>query len=263
MSDLLELAAVVDERLREFAGGYVNTKDGVVKERGAGAHFNRHAGAYIGGTLVFPVGAIPGHLIDRNRRKNNVDDTKREPKQEWRRKKDAAVEFAVKPRSTTKLMRTSKQNPLKIAKDGFGEFKVHPKGMPNARSTYFTPDIDDARNTAAYLLKRKRAGKNVGFESADGERVEFEAIDLASRIEGRLVEFSSDRDRDDAGRFSPGSAAPKPEDYAQAHGAGPMTININNGKEKRKGRLRTGVALGVAGTLGYQNRGKIAGMMKR
>jgi hypothetical protein len=76
-------------------------------------------------------------------------------------------EFGMKPRSTAALMKTSKRNPLKIAKDGFGEFKVHPKGSPKInKGTYFTPDIKDARNTAADLLKRKRAGQNVGFEDA-------------------------------------------------------------------------------------------------
>ena len=67
---LRELAAR-SERVVEFSGGYVNTSQGVLKESGAGGHFNRNAGAYTG-TLLFPgVGTVIGALIDLNRRKKN------------------------------------------------------------------------------------------------------------------------------------------------------------------------------------------------
>jgi hypothetical protein len=67
---LRELAAR-SERVVEFAGGYVNTSQGVLNESGAGGHFNRNAGAYYG-TLLFPgVGTAIGALIDLNRRKKN------------------------------------------------------------------------------------------------------------------------------------------------------------------------------------------------
>ena len=71
----------------QFAGGYIRTEDGVVKERGAGAHFTRHAGKYIGTALFAPIGLPVGWLIDRNRRKHNIAVTREEPlSQPWRGK---------------------------------------------------------------------------------------------------------------------------------------------------------------------------------
>ena len=76
----------------EFAGGYVNTKEGVVKERGAGPHFSRNAGKYIGTAVATPLVGLPvGALIDRGRRKDNVDDTSREQNAPWKKKKGAKV----------------------------------------------------------------------------------------------------------------------------------------------------------------------------
>lgn len=64
--------------LREFAGGYVNTDAGVVKDRGVGSHLQRNAGAYLG-TAMFPVvGTGVGAVIDYLRKRPNIVKTKDE-----------------------------------------------------------------------------------------------------------------------------------------------------------------------------------------
>lgn len=115
---------------------------------------------------------------------------------------DFLREFGFKPRTATQLLKTSKRNPLKISKDGFGEFKVHPKGKPSHGGSYFTNDVKDARATAADMIKRNR--KRV----RDGAPGFFSAA-------GRLHEFAGERDRDEAGRFATGQVA-KPEDFMLA-----------------------------------------------
>jgi hypothetical protein len=58
--------------VKEFAGGYIKTSEGVVKDRGVGAHLKRHAGAYTG-TLIAPVlGTGVGALIDVARKRPNI-----------------------------------------------------------------------------------------------------------------------------------------------------------------------------------------------
>lgn len=81
-------------------------------------------------------------------------------------------EFAVKPRSVTKLLKTSKLNPLKIRKDAaLGEFRVMPKKAAVKDTVgYYTNDIKDARGTAADMLRRKRGGQEMGFSEAAGLR---------------------------------------------------------------------------------------------
>jgi hypothetical protein len=65
-------SANLNPALREFAGGYIKTSEGVVKDRGVGAHLKRHAGAYTG-TLIAPVlGTGIGALIDAARKKSNI-----------------------------------------------------------------------------------------------------------------------------------------------------------------------------------------------
>jgi hypothetical protein len=59
-------------KLREFAGGYMNTSEGVVKERSVGAHLNRHAGAYVGTVLAPVLGTGIGALIDAARKKSSL-----------------------------------------------------------------------------------------------------------------------------------------------------------------------------------------------
>jgi hypothetical protein len=74
--------------LKEFAGGYVNTDEGVKKERGAKAHLTRNAGKYVGGVLApgsLGLTLAGGYLIDRRRRKKNVKTTGEiESKQPWK-----------------------------------------------------------------------------------------------------------------------------------------------------------------------------------
>lgn len=72
--------------LREFAGGYVNTDEGVKREHGAGGHLNRHAAKYIGAGVLGPLGVAGGYFIDKKRRKTNVEDTKHEEKLPWKSK---------------------------------------------------------------------------------------------------------------------------------------------------------------------------------
>lgn len=66
------MSAKLKPALREFAGGYIKTSEGVVKDRGVGAHLKRHAGAYTG-TLIAPVlGTGVGALIDVARKRPNI-----------------------------------------------------------------------------------------------------------------------------------------------------------------------------------------------
>jgi hypothetical protein len=99
-------------RLIEFAGGYVQTDEGVKKERGIGAHFNRAAGRYIGGSLLFPIGIAPGYVVDRVRRKHNIKKTEQEPNAPWfskgpieelSTKLDNLIEFGADPRPRNQL----------------------------------------------------------------------------------------------------------------------------------------------------------------
>jgi len=78
-------------------------------------------------------------------------------------------QFAAPVRSVTKLMKTSKLNPLVIRKNrNIGEYAVtQRKAAQGAPNTYYTDDIKDARNTAADLLRRRRAGQEVGFETRE------------------------------------------------------------------------------------------------
>ncbi len=59
-------------KLREFAGGYMNTSQGVVKEESVGGHLRRHAGAYVGTALAPVLGTGIGALIDAARKRSNL-----------------------------------------------------------------------------------------------------------------------------------------------------------------------------------------------
>ena len=82
-----------------LSGGYVNTEEGVLREKGVGGHLKRHAGAYIGavaGTKVRVLGPIFGGVVgaavDGRRRNWNVADTKNadlSPVSEGRTKEEA------------------------------------------------------------------------------------------------------------------------------------------------------------------------------
>jgi hypothetical protein len=195
-------------------------------------------------------------------------------------------EFAVKPRAVTKLMKTSKLNPLMIHKSGvLDEFRVRPKKLGWNRDerlagkspmSYYTNDIKDARNTAADLLKRKRAGQNVGFEEREfgsagmmrlarvgktrkewpleirhkigmGKFKEGRAWDkinksaVSTRMQGvygfEAKEFAEARDRDGEGRFAAGGV-PGPQDYAIA------------GAVAKKKKMAVGAGLGVGALAG-------------
>lgn len=77
IAQLIALEARTDAIL--FAGGYVNTSQGVLREKGVGAHINRHAGAYVG-TLVAPgLGTLVGAAVDGSRRNRNNARAKEEP----------------------------------------------------------------------------------------------------------------------------------------------------------------------------------------
>ena len=58
--------------MKEFAGGYMNTSQGVVKEDSLGGHFRRHAGAYVGTAVVPVLGTGIGALIDAARKRSNL-----------------------------------------------------------------------------------------------------------------------------------------------------------------------------------------------
>jgi|694.fasta_scaffold00471_80 hypothetical protein len=77
--DRFEMSA--REELIELAGGYINTEEGVRKEKGIGAHFNRASGRYIGTVLGGPIGLPIGYLIDRSRADHNIIRSKYEEKQ--------------------------------------------------------------------------------------------------------------------------------------------------------------------------------------
>ena len=82
-----------------LSGGYVNTEQGVLREKGVGGHLKRHAGAYIGavaGTKVRVLGplfgGVVGAAVDGRRRNWNVADTKNadlSPVSEGRTKEEA------------------------------------------------------------------------------------------------------------------------------------------------------------------------------
>jgi hypothetical protein len=72
------------QEIIEFAGGYINTDEGVFKEGGIGAHLKRNTGAYVGGLLTLPAlgvpGGIAGAIIDNGRGESNIARTAYEPK---------------------------------------------------------------------------------------------------------------------------------------------------------------------------------------
>lgn len=156
-------------------------------------------------------------------------------------------EFAVKPRSVTKLMKTSKLNPLKIRKDAaLGEFRVMPKKAAiKGPLGYHTDDIKDARGTAADLLRRKRAGQEVGF-----------AETLFLRHVGEtptLLEFAAPRDRDGEGRFAAGNI-PGADDYA---------IAAASRKKKTAAVAGAGTALAGAAMAGLPGGRKLGAALSR
>lgn len=55
-----------------FAGGYVNTPQGVLREKGMGAHINRHVGTYAGTLLAPGLGTLVGAAVDSSRRSRNM-----------------------------------------------------------------------------------------------------------------------------------------------------------------------------------------------
>ena len=67
---LIALEARTDAIL--FSGGYVNTPDGVLREKGVGAHVNRHAGAYVGTVVAPGLGTLIGASVDGSRRNRNI-----------------------------------------------------------------------------------------------------------------------------------------------------------------------------------------------
>lgn len=76
-SNMKRLEAILDG-VTEFAGGYVNTKEGVLRETGVGAHFNRNAGKHAGSAVLGPLGLAGGFLVDRSRKKRNILKTLKE-----------------------------------------------------------------------------------------------------------------------------------------------------------------------------------------
>ena len=70
---------------------------------------------------------------------------------------DFCKEFGFKPRTNTQLLKTSKRNPLMIRKNEHGEFVVHPRGKVDTPGTHYADSIQDARATAASMLKKDRA----------------------------------------------------------------------------------------------------------
>lgn len=176
-------------------------------------------------------------------------------------------EFGVKPRSVTKLMKTSKLNPLAIRKTSVpGEFRVAPKGSATAGPLgYYTDDIKDARNAAAAMWKKEHAqSKAVGaaalrkkvdrMETGSGNRPDltenampaWATEKVSRRFFSSLREFGVARDRDGEGRYAAGNV-PGADDYAIAAMA-------------RKKKVAVGAGAGVlaAGALGMAPGGRKA-----
>jgi len=96
LQKLTELSSLCQSK--EFAGGYVNTKQGVLAGSGIDSHFKRNAGKYIGSAVLTPLVGLPvGALIDHLRAKNNRILTNYEPK------RAAAREFARGDRAIAAL----------------------------------------------------------------------------------------------------------------------------------------------------------------
>lgn len=162
-----------------------------------------------------------------------------EPVKEAAGKKEMGVlerlrEFAAPARSVTKLMKTSKRNPLSIRKTSEGEFRVAPKGSATAGPLgYYTNDIKDARNTAAGIWKKENAQmkargaaalrKKVDrMETGSGNRPDLTenampawAAKKEMGVLGRLREFA-DRERNPSGQFISGVSS-NPDDMAMAY----------------------------------------------
>lgn len=155
-----------------LGAGYLlkKTKGGTFKGRGIGKGVRGKA-ALLAGAVGAGYGSLLGGAVGGHVRKG--------------KKKDLAArleelhEFAAPVRSVTKLMKTSKRNPLAIRKTTEGEFRVAQKGSATAGPMgYYTDDISDARNTAAVLLKKER------------RQMKTRSKDLAARLE-ELHEFVS------------------------------------------------------------------------
>jgi hypothetical protein len=111
------------EELIELAGGYVNTEDGIKREKGG--HLKRHAATYIASLPLTPLAGIPvGAVIDAIRRRGNKKKTALEP----------TIPRELEPAMA--LMSAKDELDLILFKKKGGDYKRHwsqkkkPKGKP-------------------------------------------------------------------------------------------------------------------------------------
>jgi hypothetical protein len=148
--------------LRELAGGYVNTEDGVKRERGKGAHFNRHAGKYVGGLFAVPsmgLSLATGALVDRHRKKKNVAATgSHEKHRPWASKGEGIGKRLPKDAEKAKdLSETLYLRHLSGARDR------DPAGRFSAGGV---PAVDDYHAAAALRKKKVIGGVAAGLGAA-------------------------------------------------------------------------------------------------
>jgi hypothetical protein len=155
---LLTLEARTDAIL--FAGGYVNTPQGILREKGVGAHINRHAGAYVG-TLVAPgLGTLVGAAVDGSRRNRNIARAKEEPV--------APVEEGRTPQEARKL--TNRR--LAVGAGAVGLYA----GLASPWGQRAVGDL------AAAMRARRHLRSPSGGPHFTGRIVDIEARKLAARV---------------------------------------------------------------------------------
>jgi hypothetical protein len=195
--------------LKEFAGGYVNTDEGIKKEKGIGSHLTRNAGKYVGGVLApgsLGLSFAGGYLIDKKRRKGNIERTKIEAKQPLKAKGDPVNRKEKTGLESTVFLKEFARTPVgKVypsAKSFFGDPIV--KGQVLVRHGRMSKSAATAKRAGTHSILAKAERK----KSAD-------ALKHARKLGLRGHEFGEARDRDGEGRFAAGNV-PGPQDYAIA-----------------------------------------------
>lgn len=227
----------------EFSGGYVNTPQGTRKERGIGAHFNRNAAKYISGgvaapTLGLSIGA--GWMIDRARRKHNLEKTKQESK--------VSPDLAKGKSLSAKLDDIISFKAIDL---GDSPDECMPYGGATASKKYF-PTLyvsgrkkpldmpDEGEATVKYRVRSRSMNKYGEDEEKHSADIEIHSIDpikggggkkgkakilniqpdlarLSSKLDS-IINFSDTRPRDTMGQYAnQQEGAPNPNDMAKVY----------------------------------------------
>lgn len=169
--------------LRELAGGYVNTDEGVKKESGKGAHLKRNAGKYIGGVLApgsLGITLAGGYLVDKHRKKKNIAATgELEKKQPWKAKGEVV---SKKDLSSTIFLRH-----FAVARDRDGEGRFASGNIPSPDDYAIANQASRKKKVAAGLgAGAVLTGAALGTGTASGRRVAGSIGKGAARAASRL-----------------------------------------------------------------------------